>query len=455
MFDLETEFNIFYRDYVVLSKDEKQNLYNKKDLNLDRLKDGLQEYNEEKKTEYKIKDNVVQGSVAMSTVTQNDKHDYDIDVAVIFDKDNIPSGTTAVKNIVVNSLKKKCKQFKTEPEAKTNCVRVAYEEGYHIDFAVYRRFKNDSDEFEYEHCGSEWSKRDPRTITNWFIENNKAQDYKLRKIVRLLKMFCKSREHWVMPGGLIHTVLVVECFEPNDRIDKSFYNTIKATRDRLKNDKEVKNPVDDSLSLIIKESDKTKVENLYNRLSTYIDKLDILFTDGCTKEQAIEAWNDFFNHSYWSDLLTEDTQKANESAYCATETFPECDETEEFIEHIYPIDIKYDLNINCRVTQDGWRTKLLRSMLRLKEPLRLNKNLEFFIEGTNVPPPYKVFWKVRNIGDVAEQKNCIRGQIVEDKGKNTKKEETSFRGPHFVECYIVRYGVCVARSRIDVPINIL
>lgn len=32
-------------------------------------------------------------------------------------------------------------------------------------------------------------------------------------------------------------------------------------------------------------------------------------------------------------------------------------------------------------------------------------------------------------------------------------EYTDFRGEHFVECYIVRNGVCVARNRIDVPIT--
>jgi hypothetical protein len=453
MYNLNSKFNTFYKNYVVLSQTETQKLRERKDLNLDRLKSGLKEYNEENKTNYKVVDEAVQGSVAMYTVTQNDQNDYDIDVAIVFDKDNIPEGTTATKNIVVNALKKKCTQFNTEPEAKTNCVRVTYAEGYHIDFAVYRRFKNSSDEYEYEHAGSEWRARDPRAITKWFMERNKSKDYKLRKIVRLLKMFCKSRSHWDMPGGLIQTVLAEECYKRYERLDESFYYTIKAIRDRLKYNTEVKNPVESSLSLLHKESDKTKVKNLHNRLSIYIDKLKVLFDDKCTEKQAIEAWNELFNHSYWSDLVTENTNLAKSARFALSLSSFDYDETEEFIEDMFPVNLLYNLHIDCNVTQDGWRPQLLRRILANHTPLKINKKLEFYITTNNVPFPYRVYWKVKNVGEVAEQKNCIRGQIDMDYGNNVKRESSNFKGPHYVECYIIKNGVCVARDRINVPIS--
>ena len=55
----------------------------------------------------------------MSTVTQNEANDYDIDVAIIFDKDNLNElGSIAAKNIIVDALNRKCTNFKTPPEAK-------------------------------------------------------------------------------------------------------------------------------------------------------------------------------------------------------------------------------------------------------------------------------------------------------------------------------------------------
>ena len=89
MFDLSNEFQSFYDKEVRLSQTEISNLIEKKRLNIDRLKEGLIEYNNENKTNYKIIQTLEQGSVAMSTIVKNKNIDYDIDVAIIFYKDNI------------------------------------------------------------------------------------------------------------------------------------------------------------------------------------------------------------------------------------------------------------------------------------------------------------------------------------------------------------------------------
>jgi hypothetical protein len=447
MYDVSSKFNTFYREHVVLPREEKERLYELSRINIDRLKKGLEEYNEENNTNYKIVDTVVQGSVAMSTVIQSESKDYDIDVAIIFDKENIPEGTRAVKNIVVEALKKKCKQFNTEPEAKTNCVRIVYAEGYHVDFAIYRRFKDDNGNYQYEHCGSQWRPRDPRAIKQWFNKENEKNKGQLRKVVRLLKMFCKSREDWRMPGGLVQTVLVSENFQYFERIDQMFYETLKAIRNRLEENKEVKNPTDEEQSLLLVSKDDEKINNLYNRLTTYLNKLDILFDENCTEKQALEAWGEFFNHDYWKELLSE---SAMAKSYSYQE-YIDYDETEEYIEDYYPVDIQYHLTIDCRVKWEYWRVELLSDILKRNESLKLNKELEFFIKGTNVPKPYQIYWKVKNRGEEAIKRNCIRGQILKTNSE-IHQERTDFRGNHYVECYLVKDGVCVAKDRIDVPI---
>lgn len=454
MYDLSSKFNTFYTKHVVLSRQEKSRLFKLKNLNLDRLKDGLKEYNEENKKNYEIVDTVIQGSVAMSTVVQNESNDYDIDVAIIFDKDNLPEGTTATKNIVVNALKKKCTQFKEPPTAKTNCVRIVYEEGYHIDFAIYRRFKDENDEYQYEHCGSEWRPRDPRSITRWFINENKAKNYNLRVIARLLKMFCKSREKWEMPGGLVQSVLLNECFQNDLRIDEIFYSTLTAVRDRLTINKEVHNPTDEEQSLKLIQKDDVRLDNLEKRLTTYLGKLDILFDKDCTTKQAIEAWKEFFNHSYWEEQLEQakETNTTVSKSYASIESRL-YNESEEFIEYMFPVNIQYFLSLECRVTHDGFQPYYLNEWLRKGWNLPTSRQLDFYIQNNHVPKPYQVYWKVKNRGDVAKAKNCVRGQIIKTNSE-THKECTSFKGEHFVECYIIKKGVCVARAKIDVPIEV-
>lgn len=89
-----------------------------RNINIDRLKEGLEEYNSEKDTSYKVVETITQGSVAMSTIIQNESSDYDIDVAIVFEEDNLPEGTTSTKNIVKNALKKKVNNLRWSQKQK-------------------------------------------------------------------------------------------------------------------------------------------------------------------------------------------------------------------------------------------------------------------------------------------------------------------------------------------------
>lgn len=127
--------------------------------------------------------------------------------------------------------------------------------------------------------------------------------------------------------------------------------------------------------------------------------------------------------------------------------------TEQFIEDLYPVDIKYSVAIDAQVKNKETVESLLLEMLSAWLPV--GRGLRFFIQpgSCTVPKPYQVFWKVRNVGDRAEALKQTRGQIVEDEGKEERIEHTKFAGPHYVECYVVKDGVCVARDEIDVPIH--
>ena len=110
------------------------------------------------------------------------------------------------------------------------------------------------------------------------------------------------------------------------------------------------------------------------------------------------------------------------------------------------------LRIDCTVTQDGFRPRFLREILREHKWLGRKLKLDFQIMYTNCPKPYEIFWKVRNVGEVAKQRNMIRGEVICTNNPH-QIERTSFYGPHYVECFLVKNKVCIARDRIDVPIE--
>lgn len=77
-----------------------------------------------------------------------------------------------------------------------------------------------------------------------------------------------------------------------------------------------------------------------------------------------------------------------------------------------------------------------------------------FIIKTDVPFPYEVKWKARNVGSEAVKRNCLRGEIIDSNRKDSvRRESADFFGPHYMEAYIIKDGVVVARDRIEVPIQ--
>ncbi|CAN5612164.1 hypothetical protein BH09ACT8_BH09ACT8_19500 [soil metagenome] len=98
------------------------------------------------------------------------------------------------------------------------------------------------------------------------------------------------------------------------------------------------------------------------------------------------------------------------------------------------------------------RPDTLRNMLARRVWLRPQKTLDFDITECDAPAPYRIKRKVLNRGDEAEKRDEIRGGII-NQDSRMHRENTKFRGGHYVECYVIKDGVVVARDHIEVPIG--
>ncbi len=440
MYDLSEELNTFYNEHVTLPQDKVNELFERKNTNISRLESGLEKHNEEKNTAYTLEESYVQGSVGMNTVTQHEENDYDIDVGILIDGEDMDSiGSDQVKNIILDAFKQININFNTLPKKHTNCIRFTYAAGYQIDFAVYRNIST------AEHAGSEWRERNPEAIQEWFDSQKLIKGDNLPIIIKLIKTFNKSRSSWKMPGGLISTILVEESLAIEyDRIDKILYYTIENMINRLSRDEDVKSPVLPSKSILYNDKDKRKIEMFKKRLELYLEKLEVLTDYDCSRLDAIEAWQSFFNHTYWDKLYSEEEQKVHDRS-------KEANYTEQYIEELYPITLKYPLKIDANIDVKGFRSSILSIFLKKTRFIPKDKTIEFFIQSINVPEPYDIYWKVRNVGPEAYRRDQIRGQINRT-NRDIHTENSNFKGRHFVECYIVKDGICVAKDRINVPI---
>lgn len=311
MKDVGAKLKRFYEDHVRLGRDRRNALAKHRDDNTDRLKSGLDALGEKNGCVYAYPKEVQdQGSYAMVTMNQHRDNDYDIDVALIFDAEDLPEDARDARVRICSAFNEKPRNFRQPAKARDNAVTVWYADGYHLDFAIYRR-RSDWWGDVIEHAGADgWRKRNPKEVSDWFHEAVDShspslfatvEKKQLRRIVRLLKWFCKSRISWDMPGGMMISTLAVECYVADSaRDDIALYNTMAQLTKRLAGGCHVKSPVADEW-LTEKDKNYQRVCNFKAQLDKAVEKLAVLFEDGCTDQQAFLAWNFLFNHDFWTE----------------------------------------------------------------------------------------------------------------------------------------------------------
>lgn len=440
MYDLSSEILDFHNQYVKLDTDSEKRLVEVRDTNLSRIRNGLGDLG---KPVFKNWRN--QGGYAMGTVVNDPlgESNHDIDVAIIFDKDDLPAGALQTRQRVRDALCKRGTNFLKDPEARTNAVTVWYADGYHLDFAIYRRSTNIFGAETHEHAGADWVVRDPAEVTTWFIDkvdalspNASTHDpapsvrvNQLRRVVRMVKWYCRSRTSWSLPGGMITSTLVTECYCPDPyRDDVALYDTLAALNIRLQNGCQVYHPANDGRELTGKAEYLNQVKALRDRLAKHLPKLDVLFEEQCNRQRARSAWDWIFNHQFWSGK-----EVVEEASLTKTDTRI----------------AGYYVTLGCDLAKSQ-RGKIVGPYRGIALPK--NMGLRFFVDATNVSEPYELRFDASNEGDEAKD----AGQL-EWSGRTTSDEpewwtSTAYKGKHRMTCSILKSGQVVAISSMVVKI---
>ena len=169
---------------------------------------------------------------------------------------------------------------------------------------------------------------------------------------------------------------------------------------------------------------------------------------------AVDEDNENKRNNLWREIFGVEFPKASESVIRNRSLLPASyTDNEEFIESMYPVNIRYALKLDCIISRNGFREILLSKLLAQKRRILKVCTLDFTFT-TDVPIPYEVRWKARNEGPEAERRNCVRGEIIySNRNDNIRHESADFFGPHYMECYIIKDGIVVARDKINVPIE--
>ena len=381
------------------------------------------------------------GSYAKHTSIRPKLYDGKRDVDIVVETSHYSSDNSIdVLEEIYNTLKEK--DIYSNAKMQRHSVEIELE-GISID-VVPVVCSDDGDRFciGSSDC-NEWVITDPKGHINWSSKINSDNNLKYKPLVKMLKWWRRSNcpEGTKYPKGLaLEKIIADNLPDSNLNTEEHLVGAMQSIVDAYK----------DALTLGAKPSafDPCVAENdllsnyKYSDIEAFIQKLSehlsLIIQEGTSNES-------------WRTILGSEFPNDDSESITATrrQTF---NDTEQFIEDIFPVRIGYSLTIDCNVTQDGWRPFTLLQFLASRALLRHDKKLDFFIRSCNVPRPCSIYWKVRNVGELAESRDCIRGQIKKTDNEH-QNEHTNFYGPHFVECYIIKNGVCVARDRIDVPIG--
>lgn len=171
--------------------------------------------------------------------------------------------------------------------------------------------------------------------------------------------------------------------------------------------------------------------------------------------EAITETSETKRNDLWREIFGRQFPKATTTVAKSIESsIVSYTDPEQFIEDLYPVDIRYSVTLDCEVKRNGFREAMLSHILSSGQRVSRVRSLDFELT-TKVPRPFIVKWKVRNVGNEAKRRNCLRGEIIDSNRMRgmARHESADFRGAHYVECYILKDGIVVARDRINVPIE--
>lgn len=448
-----------------------------------------------------------QGSIALGTVIRpvNDSDEYDVDVVCVVSLAKSSITQERLKHLVgkeVADYAKANSMINPVQEGK-RCWTLNYADGaqFHMDILPgipeggglkllleSRQISNewvqhaisitDNTSRTYSQLTDKWPSSNPKGYALWFRERMKTQYDKRRKIlaeavrgkiedvpeykiktplqraVQILKrhrdiMFVKDLEN--KPISIIISTLAAHAYNNEDNVADALYNIVGRMKQFVENrngEGWVANPVNPLENFADKwvQYPKRKENFFY-----WLRQVENDFSTAVSIAGGIQQLANTLQPRLGSRIINEAVEHTNKNL--ASKNF--INKTIDGIKSLFQVPHcqrllwtfrpQFLAEISGRVSEKGsWRS-FQSNCSALPKGCSLS-----FSTKTNAPEPYDVYWQVVNTGEEASRVNQLRGKIFPAKaagrGGLIQDEETSYTGAHWIECFIVKDGVCVARS---------
>ncbi len=441
-----------------------------------------------------------QGSFALGTVIKPlGDGEYDIDAVCLLDGTTDDFSQEELKKEVGDRLKENgaYKEMLDPPEGSRRCWTLKYADAskFHLDIlpaipddperliakGVNRKFAINAIQITDKtrwNLDTPWPKSNPRGYRDWFRERmyvgftrkraafcnshgevEKVPEYRadspLQKFIKILKRHrdVKYGDDADKPISIIITTLASQAYNGEESLVEAFERVIPRMRDFLKPRNGVywiANPVDPEENFADKWVEKPRKARVFLEWLSSIEKEFAYIADPSAKEYVADNLTKRFavcNSSAFKNKVNEVLSggHCNQGASLGKCNLPVVAHQQK---PMWPLLLEYSVQISASVSS----TSILYSKPIRNNDEELPKDMRIdFRAQTNAPKPFDVYWQIVNTGAEAAMNGQLRGGFEQAKSAGAgglyRRENTRYKGRHWVICYIVKDARCVARSQ--------
>lgn len=404
-----------------------------------------------------FKDNFIdvipQGSYAHKTIIKPVRSTDEFDADILLFLQEFPDWNASDYVEKVYTLFRNNSLYRDKVSRRTRCVTINYANDFHIDVVPF--LERHGEKYVTNRHENNYELTDPEKYTEWLDERNRITKHHFVKVIRLLKYLRDYKRTFSIKSIILNTLLGDQVNDAAILENENCYNDVPTTLYTVM--KKLKDYVENNYYLPTIADPGETGENFSDRWdqagwTTFRTKM-IYYSDKITEayeeidlQKSVAKWQEIFGEDFRKPESTSNSQKETEGRSLMV-----FDNTEQHITALgFPLRINpiYKVRLIGRVVKKtGFREYNLGTQ---GNKVGRGRSIFFSIKNANIPQPYDIYWKTLNRGEHAMKMNSIRGQI--DQGSSNHTEVTSFKGNHYVECYIIKDGICVARDRQSVVI---
>lgn len=343
--------------------------------------------------------------------------------------------------------------YKNKMISKNRCICIDYAGDFHIDIVpcIVETLYATTDNSLYYVCNRRenvFEQTNPDAYKNWIRQKNKTtQNNQLIKTIRLIKYLRDIKTTFSCKSILLTTLLARTIQDIDNESNYSDIATsLKTIISRLddyltscQTMPTVTNPVQPSENFN-RHWDQDKFSNFKSFISKYRGWIDDAYNEQ-DRVKSIEKWQRIFGEKFIApptknNKSDSDSITINET-YVDTYPIPHHCKLPYWAEsHVVE---SFDMDISHRPNNST--TNFIRSVN--SEKFSKQSSLRFEIKHP-ITEDSEIYWQVTNTGEEARAHGNLRGDF--ELGGKIKEETTSYKGYHFIEAFIVRNNLLVARS---------